>query len=102
MADPNENYKKALENVESLLKQQEALNKSADKLKTSWGAISSQIFALDGAAFFKQIPLSVEDIKKLNNKLEDVNKQVKVLGEEFGNALDQDKNIEKFTKLAKF
>ena len=58
MADPNENYKKALENVESLLKQQEALNKSADKLKTSWGAIATEVFKLDGAAFFKQVPLS--------------------------------------------
>lgn len=100
MADPNENYKKALENVESLLKQQEALNKSADKLKTSWGAIATEVFKLDGAAFFKQVPLSVEDIKELNSKLEDVNKQVRVLGEEFGNALDQDENIEKFTNLA--
>jgi len=101
MADPNENYKKALENVESLLKQQEALNKSADKLKTSWGAIATEVFKLDGAAFFKQVPLSVEDIKELNSKLEDVNKQVRVLGEEFGNALDQDENIKKFTTLAK-
>ena len=65
MADPNENYKKALENVESMLKKQEALNKSADKLKNSWNAIASQVFQLDGAAFFKQVPLSVEEIKKL-------------------------------------
>ena len=93
MADPSENYKVALERVEAMLKKQEALNKSADKLKNSWSAISSQIFGLDGAAFFKQIPLSVEDIKKLNDKLEDVNKQVRVLGEEFGKALDDDGNL---------
>jgi predicted RNA-binding protein Jag len=101
MADPNENYKKALENVESLLKQQEALNKSADKLKTSWGAIATEVFKLDGAAFFKQIPLSAEDIKGLNDKLKEVNEQVKVLGKEFGEALDNDENIKKFTTLAK-
>jgi len=92
MAD-DEKYKKALENVESMLKKQEALNKSADKLKNSWSAISSQIFGLDGATFFKQIPLSVEDIKNLNDAIKDVNDQVRVLGEEFGKALDDDGNL---------
>jgi hypothetical protein len=100
MADPNENYKKALENVESMLKKQEALNKSTDKLKNSWNAIASEVFKLDGAAFFKQVPLSVEDIKELNNKLRDVNEEVRKLGKDFGDALDKDKAIEKFTKLA--
>jgi hypothetical protein len=101
MADPSENYKKALENVEAMLKKQEALNKSADKLKNSWNAIASQVFQLDGAAFFKQVPLSVEDIKELNSKLRDVNEEVKKLGEEFGNALDQDAKLQEFTTLAK-
>jgi hypothetical protein len=101
MADPNENYKKALENVESMLKKQEALNKSTDKLKNSWNAIASQVFQLDGAAFFKQVPLSVEDIKELNSKLRDINEEVRKLGEEFGNALDQDEKLEEFTILAK-
>lgn len=100
MADPSENYKKALENVESMLKKQEALNKSADKLKNSWNAISSQIFGLDGAAFFKQIPLSVDEIKKLNDTLKDVNDQIRVLGEEFGDALDKDEEIKEFSALA--
>ena len=100
MADPNENYKVALERVEAMLKKQEALNKSADKLKNSWNAISSQIFGLDGAAFFKQIPLSVEEIKNLNTKLKDVNEQIRVLGEEFGEALDVDAEIAEFTTLA--
>jgi hypothetical protein len=96
MAD-DEKYKKALENVESMLKKQEALNKSADKLRDSWNAISSQIFGLDGAAFFKQIPLSVEDIKRLNDKIKDVNDQVRVLGEEFGKALDDDGNLKRIS-----
>ena len=39
MADPSENYKVALERVEAMLKKQEALNKSADKLKNSWCTI---------------------------------------------------------------
>lgn len=101
MADSSDAYKKALENVEAMLKKQEALNKSADKLKNSWNAISSQIFGLDGAAFFKQVPLSVEDIKDLNNKLKEVNDEVRKLGEEFGEALDQDANLKAFTDLSK-
>ena len=101
MADPSENYKIALANVESMLKKQEALNKSTDKLKNSWNAIASEVFKLDGAAFFKQVPLSVEDIKELNNKLRDINEEVRKLGEEFGNALDQDEKLEEFTILAK-
>jgi hypothetical protein len=100
MADPSENYKVALANVESMLKKQEALNKSTDKLKDSWNAISSQVFGLDGAAFFKQVPLGVEDIKKLNDKLKEVNDQVRVLGEEFGDALDKDEEIKEFSALA--
>lgn len=95
MADPSENYKVALANVEAMLKKQEALNKSTEKLKTSWNAIASEVFKLDGAAFFKQVPLSVEDIKELNDELLEINQQVRKLGEEFGEALDQDKNIEK-------
>jgi hypothetical protein len=98
MAD-DEKYKKALENVESMLKKQEALNKSADKLKNSWNAISSQIFGLDGAAFFKQIPLSVDEIKKLNDTLRDTDEQIRVLGKEFGDALDVDEKIGKLTDL---
>lgn len=100
MADPNEQYKKALENVENLLKRQKDLNQATDKLKTSWNAIASEIFKLDGAAFFKQVPLSTEDIKRLNSELEEVNRQVKVLGEEFGEALDADEEIKRFTELA--
>jgi hypothetical protein len=100
MADPNDNYKKALENVEAMLKKQQALNKSADKLKSSWNAIASEVFKLDGAAFFKQIPLSVEDIKRLNDEIEEVNVEIRKLGEEFGEALDVDKEIKHFTDLA--
>jgi len=98
MADPNENYKKALEAVEAMLKKQKALNQSADKLKESWNAIASEVFKLDGAAFFKQIPLSADEIRKLNGELKKVDEQIKVLGENFGKALDSDENINKLTK----
>lgn len=100
MADPNEQYKAALENVENLLKRQKALNQATDKLKTSWNAIATEVFKLDGAAFFKQVPLSVEDIKRLNSELEAVNLEIKKLGEEFGNALDVDEEIKDFTNRA--
>jgi hypothetical protein len=54
---------------------------------------------LDGAAFFKQIPLSVEEIKKLNDTLRDTDEQIRVLGKEFGDALDVDEKIGKLTDL---
>jgi len=100
MADPNDAYKKALENVESMLKKQEALNKSVDKLKNSWNAIASEVFKLDGAAFFKQVPLTTEEIKNLNSKIREINEEVKKLGKEFGDALDADEEIKKFTQLS--
>jgi hypothetical protein len=101
MADPSDAYKRALENVEALLKKQKALNQSADKLKESWNAIASQVFGLDGAAFFKQVPLTTEEIKNLNQQLKEVNQQVEALGKEFANALDADEAIKDFENSAK-
>ena len=96
MDDSEEAYKAALKRVEELLKKQQALNKSTERLKESWEVISSQIFKLDGAAFFKQIPLSQENIKRLNEEIKTTNDQIKALGKEFGEALDSDKKIQEF------
>jgi preprotein translocase YajC subunit len=101
MADPSEQYKASLEAVEKLLAQQKSLNQATEKLKDSWGVIATEVFKLDGAAFFKQVPLGTEDIKRLNSELKKINEDVRSLGEEFGKALDNDDNIKEFSELAK-
>jgi hypothetical protein len=101
MADPSEQYKASLEAVEKLLAQQKSLNQATQKLKDSWGVIATEVFKLDGAAFFKQVPLGTEDIKRLNSELKKINEEVRSLGEEFGKALDNDDNIKEFSELAK-
>ena len=94
--DKSKQYKDAMKQLDALVKKQEALNKSTEALKTSWGAISSEIFKLDGAAWFKKVPLAAEDVKKINEEIKKVTEQVKVLENAFDDALDAD---EKFKGL---
>ena len=93
MSNNSDQYKKALDELNKLIKKQEVLNKTTDNLKDSWSLISSQIFALKGADFFKEIPLSVNEIKKLNDEISSIEGEVKKLEKAFSKALDSDKII---------
>lgn len=94
MADNDKQYKAAMKSLDNLLKKQEAVRSSAEELKGSWSAIGTQLFQLSGAEFFKQVPLASGDVKRIQDEIGNLNKHVKVLGNEFGKVLDKDKAFE--------
>ena len=100
MAD-NKAYEKALKDLDKLLKKQEAINKSTDVLKDSWTAISSQLFSIDGAQFFKQIPRSAEDLKELTGEVKKLNDTFVTAGNEFAKIINKDIAKTNLYKVAK-
>lgn len=101
MADNSKQYKEAMKQLEALVKKQEALRKSTESLNKSWDAISSQVFKLSGAEWFEKVPRSVEDIKKINDQIKDLDSNVRLLEEAFDQSLDQDANYQKLAAGAK-
>lgn len=97
---------KALDN---LIKKQESLNKSTDSLKDSWKAVSSQVFQLDGANWFKKVPMAADEIRGLQDEIKNLTGNIKHLEKGLGNALDQsalsdklkDKTISYFNEYEK-
>jgi hypothetical protein len=94
MADNKKQYEEAMKNLDSLLKKQKALNQSLEGMKTSWNAISTEVFKMGGAEWFKKVPKSAEDIQKSVDKISDMRKGLEDVGNEFDKALNQDKNLQ--------
>jgi hypothetical protein len=91
MADNNSKaYKEALQQLDNMLKKQEALKKSTESLNNSWNAIASEIFKMDGAQFFKYVEKSPEQMQEIAKEVEDLQGKFKTLGNEFSNALNND------------
>lgn len=101
MADNSKQYKEAMKQLEALVKKQEALRKSTESLKDSWDAVSSQVFKLSGAEWFKKVPLAVEDVKRINDEIKALDGNIKLLEESFDQSLDQDENYQKLSAGAK-
>lgn len=93
MAKADDEYKKALKNVENLIKKQEQAKKSVDSLKDSWSAISSELFKIDGAAFFKEVPKSRKELEQIGKNISEMKGEFDKLGTSAANAIRQDKNI---------
>jgi len=93
MADNKKQYEEAMKNLDSLLKKQKALNQSLEGMKTSWNAISTEVFKMGGAEWFKKVPKSAEDIQKSVDKIADMRKGLEDVGNEFDKALNQDTNL---------
>lgn len=90
MADNNSKaYQEALRQLDNMVKKQEALKKSTESLNNSWQAISSEIFKLDGAEFFKKVEKSPEQIQALGKEIEDLTSEYKMLGNTFADMLDK-------------
>ena len=53
--DASKAYKEAVEASEKLLNIQEGLVESTKRQKMLWDGISSEIFGISGAAFFKEV-----------------------------------------------
>lgn len=89
----NKAYQEALKQLESMLSKQKTLKKSADDLNNSWNSISSEIFKMDGAQFFKNVEKSPEQLKKMGDEVRKLEDTFKSLGDEFSEALNKDEKI---------
>lgn len=96
MADNNEAYKKALKQVDDMLKKQEALKKSTDSIRDSWSTVASELFKLDGAAFFKEVKKSPEEIDKIREQIGQMKQDFDLVGNALGDALNKGKEAKQF------
>ena len=88
-ADNSSNqYKDTLKKLNEMIEKQKALNQSADAIKDSWKAIGSEIFKIDGADFFKEVPKSSEELKEMSKTVSDLQQKFNQAGEEFAKMID--------------
>lgn len=99
MADNKKQYQEAMKNLEAMLNKQKALNKSIESMKESWSSISSEVFKISGAEWFDKVPMAAEDIKKINNEINNLQGELTSLEKSFDKALDQDQNYKKLKIL---
>jgi len=76
-------YKAAMKSLDALLDKQKALKKSTDGLKDSWSSISSELFKIDGASFFKEVRKSPAELRKIAEEIENIKNNFNALGDEF-------------------
>ena len=93
MADNSKQYEAAMKSLNALIKKQEALKKATESVKDSWDAISTEVFKLGGAEWFKKVPKSKEELEKIRNEIKSIQDETNVLGEKFAEALSQDDKI---------
>jgi hypothetical protein len=91
-------YKKALKQIEDMIKKQEALNKSSDKIKDSWSAISSELFKINGAEFFEKVKNTPADMQRIGKQVSEMQGEFDKLSKAAGNALNKNKEAEQFKK----
>ncbi len=82
-----EMYNDAIKKVDTLLKKQKELNKSTESLKTAWGSISSEIFGIGSAEWFKEIPKTTEEIARQQELIFDIKNQLKFIGNELNQSV---------------
>jgi hypothetical protein len=95
--DSSNQYKKTLKALNDMLEKQKALNKSAETIKESWKAISSELFKIDGADFFKEVPKTSDELKEMSNVVNKLQQKFNQAGEEFAKMIDPNQ-VEKLTR----
>lgn len=83
-------YQAALKNLDKLVSKQQALKQSLEGLNDSWNAISSEIFKIDGAQFFKQVPRSAKELKEMADTITEFEKNFQKAGEQFAKMIDKE------------
>lgn len=88
-ADNSSNqYRDTLKKLNEMIEKQKALNQSADAIRDSWKAIGSEIFKIDGADFFKEVPKSSQELKEMSKTVSDLQQKFNQAGEEFAKMID--------------
>ncbi len=88
MAAQDDAYKKALKQIDDLVKKQSILKKSTDSLKDSWSSISSELFKIDGASFFEDVKKTPAEVAKIGEEVLKLQDDFKILGKKFSESLD--------------
>lgn len=91
-------YKKALKQIEDMIKKQETLNKSSDRIKDSWSAISSELFKINGAEFFESVQKTPADMQRIGQKISEMKGEFDKLGKAAGDALNKNKEADQFKR----
>ena len=93
-------YKDALAHADSLLKKQKSIEKSTQTLNAAWDGISSTIFGISGAAWFKEVPKTTEEIEKQMQTLGEMRTSLNQMGDELQKSIGGGlkKHLEKMEK----
>jgi len=91
--DASKAYKEAVEASEKLLNIQEGLVESTKRQKMLWDGISSEIFGISGAAFFKEVDKSTEKIKEQQEELKKAGINLDLITKQFQNNINQNSFI---------
>lgn len=99
--DPNKAYKEALKQLDNMINKQKALGKSTESLNNSWNAITSEIFKMDGAQFFKNVEKSPQQLAAMGKEIQQLEQTFQQLGDTFADALSKDDKIKSIQKSLK-
>jgi len=95
MADNSKQYEAALKSLNALIKKQEALKRATESIKDSWSAVSTEVFKLSGAEWFKKVPKSKEELEKVRNAIKAIKDETDILGQTFAEAITQEDAFKK-------
>jgi uncharacterized protein YukE len=87
-------YKEALKQIENMVNKQEALKKSTKDLESSWNAVASEIFKMDGAQFFKNVEKSPEQLRAMGKEVQQLEEGFRNLGDNFNKTLGDNKKFQ--------
>lgn len=96
MADFEESYKRALENVERLVAQQKNYNDLLELGKKTISEISTDIFGISGQDWLAEVPLSTEELKKNRDAIQANIDKINEMGISISEALKADKSLSTF------
>lgn len=84
----NENYRKALESAEKLVKAQESLNDRSKQTREIWGGMMSTLFNLSEADFFDKVPKTTKDLAESAEQMERIRESVGHAGKELNEGFE--------------
>ena len=107
MADNNKDRisKEALKAVEDFVKKTEQGKQNVESMHSAFGNIATQMLGISGAAFFKEVPKTTQELEKQRKKVSEIKNELdksfkdigKSIKEKFGDAISElEKGPQKF------
>jgi len=76
-------YLETIKRLKDIVDKQKSVQQSTEAIKESWKAISSELFKIDGADFFKQVPKSTEELKQMSETVSELQEKFNEAGKGF-------------------